>query len=246
MPAEREPISQREAFQQALEALGPGPEHPCAYRPGYLARNVALRIAHLPPGVYHALMDLNFRRCGSVFYRPACGRCRECRALRVEVEMFRPNRSQQRCWRRNQDLAVDVGDAVPTEEKHALFQRYLQRRHDQEMSNSWRDFCAFLYDSPIKTAEVVYRLDRRIVSVGIFDVEPQAVSTVYCYFDPDLAQRSLGMLNVLWTIRYCRRQRVPYLYLGYYIHDCHKMNYKADFRPCEILGADNHWHVGRL
>lgn len=109
------------------------------------------------------------------------------------------------------------------------------------MSGAWEDFCAFLYDSPVKTAEVVYRLDHRIVAVGILDIEPRATSTVYCYFDPDLAGRSLGTFNVLWTIHYCRQQHIPYVYLGYYVSDCHKMNYKADFKPCEILNANGYW-----
>lgn len=243
MPAEYEPASQFETFRQMLDGLKPGPEHSCAYRPGCLARNVAIRIAHVPSGVYHALMDLNFRRCSSVFYRPTCEGCHACRALRVLTGTFCPNRSQQRCWRRNKDLRVELGDPEPTQEKHSLFQRYLESRHAKQMSGAWEDYCAFLYESPVQTAEVVYRLDSRIAAVGILDLEPRAASTVYCYFDPDLAGRSLGTFNVLWTLYHCRQKHIPYVYLGYYISDCPKMNYKMDFRPCEILDADQCWHV---
>ena len=37
------------------------------------------------PGVYHALMDLNFRRLGPVFYRTRCEGCDQCRMLRIRI-----------------------------------------------------------------------------------------------------------------------------------------------------------------
>ena len=40
-------------------------------------------------------------------------------------------------------------------------------------------------------------MDKRLVEVGIVDVEPDALNTVYCYFDPILAGRSLGIFNIL-------------------------------------------------
>jgi arginine-tRNA-protein transferase len=64
---------------------------------------------------------------------------------------------------------------------------------------------------------------------------------LYCYFDPDEVKRSLGVFNVLWTIDFVREQRIPYLYLGYYIRECAKMNYKIDYRPCEVLVAEGTW-----
>ena len=102
-------------------------------------------------------------------------------------------------------------------------------------------FRSFLYDSPLNTLEVTFRLADRLAAVGIIDVEPEAISTVYCYFDPELKTRSLGIFNVLWTIQYCRQEHIPHLYLGYYIRDCAKMNYKARFQTCEILEPDGTW-----
>jgi len=66
---------------------------------------------------------------------------------------------------------------------------------------------------------VRYLLHDHVVSVAIVDVEPQALSAVYCYFDPELRQRALGIFNVLWLIEECRRRCVPYLYLGYFVRD---------------------------
>lgn len=95
----------------ARAGLEPDPEQPCSYLPDQLARSIAFKASSLPPGFYHALMDLNFRRSGRVLYSPRCARCRQCQAIRLPVGDFRPNRSQKRCRQRNQDVTVSV--AIP-------------------------------------------------------------------------------------------------------------------------------------
>lgn len=225
----------------AQSGAGPGAGHPCSYLPGRESRELAFRVNQLEPGLYHALMDLNFRRSGRCVYRPQCAACRECRQIRVPVAEFRPNRSQRRCWRRGAALEVECRPPVLTREKYELYRRYLRARHDRQMSNSWASLENFLYDSPVRTLELTYRLEGRLVAVGIVDVEPAAFSTVYCYYDPDLAARSPGTFNILWTLDLARRKGVPYAYLGYYIRDCAKMNYKLNYRPCELLRQDGTW-----
>ena len=237
-----------ETVRRAIESSGlePGTSHRCHYLKDRFARDLAFSASTLPPGVYRSLMDLNFRRSGVIIYRPACEICQQCQALRVPVSAFRPNRTQRRCWKRNRDLTVETCEPVPTEEKHDLYRSYLEDRHDREMGDSWDDFRRFLYESPVQTMETTYRQSGRLIAVGIADVELDAVSTVYCYFDPEFASRSPGVFNVLWTIDHCRRRRISHLYLGYYIRDCKKMNYKTDYQPCEVLDAEGNWRgIGR-
>ncbi|GMU23824.1 MAG: hypothetical protein AMXMBFR13_39020 [Phycisphaerae bacterium] len=226
--------------------LQAGGQHDCSYLPGRSSRELAFRASALPPGVYHALMDLNFRRSGSVFYRPQCPACHQCQAIRVPVASFQPNRAQRRCWRRNQDLKVTAGRLSPDAGKHALYRAYQDQRHRRQMDAGWQGFCEFLYQSPVTTFEVNYSLAGRLISAAIADVEPGAVSTVYCYFDPQLEDRSLGTFNILWTIDWARQLGLPYVYLGYYIANSPKMSYKLNFRPCELLNAQGAWQsVGR-
>ncbi|GHU19779.1 hypothetical protein FACS189475_07620 [Betaproteobacteria bacterium] len=52
----------------------------------------------------------------------------------------------------------------------------------------------------------------------------------------------LGAYNILWQIRQCLANKLPYLYLGYFIRECRKMSYKARFRPIEGF-IDNGWAV---
>jgi arginyl-tRNA--protein-N-Asp/Glu arginylyltransferase len=221
--------------------LQPGAEHVCAYLPGRCARHVAFSVEAPFPGLYHALMDLNFRRSGLTFYRPACESCRECRAVRVPVAGFRPSRAQKRCWERNADLEVVVGSPEPTEEKHALYLAYLRGRHDGQMDGSSEEFRGFLYQSRVDTVEVCYRWRGRLVSVAIVDIEPGAMSAVYCYFDPAEQVRSLGVYNVLWLIAACQGSARPYVYIGYWVPGSRAMSYKVRYRPNQVLLESGEW-----
>jgi arginine-tRNA-protein transferase len=134
-----------------------------------------------------------------------------------------------------------MGDPAPTAEKHAVYQSYLAARHHGEMTGSWQEFSDFLYEGPPIAREVVYRAGDRLVGAGIVDVEPEAMSAVYFYFDPEEGARSPGTFNVLWLIDECRRRGTPWLYLGYYVAGSRTMSYKSAFRPHEILGDDGQW-----
>ena len=219
----------------------PGPPTPCPYLPGRIARHVTVLPSPATPGVYHSLMDLNFRRSGPVFYRPTCHSCAECRMLRVRVAEFRPSRAQRRCWRRNADADVSIEPARPSAEGLALYRRYLAARHDGQMDGSFEEYRSFLYASPVRTEHLVYRLAGKLVAVGVVDVEPEALSAVYCFFDPDVGRRSLGVYNVLRSLEECRRRGLRYLYLGFHVDGCRRMSYKSGYRPCERLEADGRW-----
>jgi len=226
-----------------LESLGleRSPPSPCPYLPGRDSRLVALRPERLTPGLYRLFLDLNFRRLGAIVYRPACEGCRECRQIRVDVRRFRPSRAQRRCLGRNADVLAETGRPEATEEKHGVYRRYLEARHDGQMSGSWEEFREFLHETPSFTREVVFRVGERLLGAGIFDAGQEALSAVYFYFDPDLSARSPGTLNVLWLVAECRRRDVPWLYLGYHVAESPSMAYKAAFRPHQVLSDDGQW-----
>jgi arginine-tRNA-protein transferase len=213
----------------------------CPYLPGREARQSFVLPQPLEGGVYHALMDWNFRRVGPLFYEPACPACNECRMIRIPVREFRANRAQRRCRLRNRDLGVTVGRPAPSDEKHALYRRYLAARHDGQMDGSASEFETFLYTSPVDTLEYEYRSGEKLVAVGIVDREPLALSAVYCYFDPDEERRSPGVFNVLTLLAQGLREGRPYLYLGFLVRESRAMAYKTGFEPCEVRQPDGRW-----
>jgi arginine-tRNA-protein transferase len=109
------------------------------------------------------------------------------------------------------------------------------------MSGSWEEFQGFLHEAPPFAREVVFRVGERLLGAGIYDALPDALSAVYCYFDPELAGRSPGTFNVLWLVEECRRLGAPWLYLGYHVAASPTMAYKAGFRPHLVLGDDGRW-----
>ena len=214
---------------------------PCPYFPNRSARHLTIGPPPVLPGAYHALMDLNFRRLGPAFYSTRCEGCDECRMLRVPVAEFTPSRAQRRCRARNAELEVALVPPSPGPEKLALYRRYLDARHDGQMDGSDAELRALSTGSAVDTREIEYRSEGRLVGVGVADLEPRAMSAVYCYFDPDDARRSLGVYNVLWMIDECRRRGLPWLYLGYWIRGSPRMSYKANYRPCETLDPSGSW-----
>lgn len=223
--------------------LAAGPEHACPYLPNRTAQEEFLGCHRLDPAVYQELMDSGFRRSGRIIYRPTCTGCRECVPLRVPVNSFRPSRSQRRVIRRNTDLRVEVGPPVCTPEKGRLYADYLRYQHDGTKSEDYLSFQEFLYTSPTDTLEMSYRLGARLLAVGIVDACPDCLSSVYCFFDPAEARRSLGVFAALCEIAECRRRGLHYWYAGYYVRESPRMNYKTGYRPHELLSLGGEWRT---
>jgi len=86
-----------------------------------------------------------------------------------------------------------------------------------------------------------YIMDGKIIAVGVVDILPSCVSSVYLCYDPDYAFLSPGTLTSLFEITFTRKlqkETFPNLtnyYMGYYIHSCSKMRYKAKYSPSCLL-----------
>ncbi len=225
------------------------PPHACSYLPEKLAANAFIDPTYTPSlDSYQLLIDRGYRRSGDHLYRPNCPGCAACVPCRVRSGDFRPNRSQRRCWKKNEDLDVQLHPAAFSEEAFALYARYLNSRHaDGDMANPDEDgFRNFLYASWSNTWFIEFHLAGRLVSIAVIDMLPRGYSAVYTFFDPELANRSLGTYAVLWQIEHARMQGLPVVYLGYWIEGSRKMQYKSNFKPLEVLqdgiwqSLDNH------
>jgi arginine-tRNA-protein transferase len=185
---------------------------------------------------YRTLMDRRFRRSGGHLYRPMCPGCDACQPIRIDVGAFTPRTDQRRCAKRNVDLALSWHPRGLDDERRDLFVRYQDAIHHRPIEE---DPAAFLVeDGGVPGGELHARdRDGRLLAVSICDAIGDALSSVYCYYEPSQSQRSLGTFMVLSEIAHCRTAGLNWLYLGFLVRGCVKMEYKARFRPQEVLEA---------
>jgi leucyl-tRNA---protein transferase len=192
---------------------------------------------------YRALLETHHRRSGWTVYRPVCRACQACQPIRVPVATFRETKSQRRARRRNEDVTLELGPLEPTEEKRALHDAFVRARFGDPDGGfeSLEHYALSFGSSPVTTAEMRYRVGERLVGLGIVDLLPDVVSSVYFFFDPTEPQRSLGVHSALCEIDLARSTGRAFLYLGYYVEACREMRYKARFGPCELLTPTGEW-----
>lgn len=218
-------------------------DYPCNYLPGRQARSlVADPDFKLNSAAYSRLAQHGFRRSGDYTYRPHCQGCNACVPLRVEASAFQPTRSQRRAWKKHIGLQTTMHLPFFSEEHYALYLRYQRHRHagggmDEDDPKAYE---RFLLHSELDTLLIEFRQDQALRMVSVIDKLQDGVSAVYTFFDPDVAKSSFGVFNVLWQIELCRQLELPYVYLGYWIQDCRKMQYKTDFQPAQGL-IDGNW-----
>jgi arginine-tRNA-protein transferase len=222
---------------------------PCPYLPGQQERKVFTHLVGPNSTELHDLLTQGgFRRSQAIAYRPACESCLACVSVRVCCDKFRPTPSMRRVWRMNRDLIGRFRSPQATSDQYSLFRRYLDSRHAEGgMAHmSVLDYALMVEDSHVESGIVEYR--RRgpdsaisgrdvggIVACALVDVLTDGLSMVYSFFDPELADRSLGTFMILGHIERAKKLGKPYLYLGYWVEGSAKMDYKGRFKPQERL-----------
>ena len=224
-----------------LANLPLSPPHPCPYLTDRTARLRGFATERLDPELYHELLERGFRRSGELFYTTACPGCRACVPLRVPVATFAPSRSQRRVLRRNADVEVVARKPAFDDAAWQLYDRYLRFQHaprdEPETPDGLR---RSLYAEGVDGVELCYRLGECTIAISLLDVSARSVSSVYHFFDPAFAKRSLGVFSVLHEIAWTRARGALHYHLGYWIEGAATMRYKADYRPLEVL-RDGVW-----
>lgn len=152
-------------------------------------------------------------------------------------------------------FSMELVPAHYASESYELFQRYQMTVHNEEREQCGQDtYRRFLVDSPLisepiasDTAgreygsfHILYRLGGQLFAVGVVDILPRCLSSVYLFYDPEFRKLSPGTLAALKEIEWVQKEgslypSLRFYYMGFYIHSCPKMRYKAHYVPSEIL-----------
>jgi len=198
----------------------------------------------LPDEIFSSFLAAGYRRNGNILYAMNCPSCTECVPIRLEPELLKLSRSQKRVQRKNRDLAVHIGPLMVDEERLQLCETFLRNRYPARHNKALEYYSGFFLNIVTTTVEVTYRVKERLVGLSIVDVTDNAMNAVYFCFDPEYGHRSLGTWNILHLAELCRKERKPYLYLGYWIKDLSAMDYKSRFTPHFLLRGRRWEQVG--
>lgn len=192
--------------------------------------------------LYSNLSLLGFRRSGNHVYRPHCTHCDACIPARIPVASFKAKRGQRRSLGRNSDLRVVCSEDIRDDEAFKLYRRYIEQRHsDGDMYPPDREqYESFLNNAWNCTNYFRFYQHDTLLAVAVVDELVDGLSAIYTFFDPEEKKRGLGSFAILWQIEKTRELGLEYLYLGYWIRDCQKMAYKAEFRPLELY-VNSRW-----
>lgn len=218
------------------------PPSSCSYLPQEQSSLEYRVLAQVSDSAFQEMLERGWRRHGRNFFRPACPSCRKCQSLRVDVNTFRPTKSQRKADKKNSDVRLEVAKPSVTQQHIKLYNDW---HADMHVRSGWRDDRmdaqtyteVFLAGNWPFAREFRYYLEEELVGVGLVDVLPDALSSVYFYHAPAWRPDSPGTFTVLKEIEYARQTGRRYLYLGYWIAECQSMAYKARFGPHDILNV---------
>uniref|UniRef100_A0A8D1C950 Arginyl-tRNA--protein transferase 1 n=1 Tax=Sus scrofa TaxID=9823 RepID=A0A8D1C950_PIG len=189
---------------------------------------------------------------GADLSKPPCRKAKEIRKERKRLKLMQQNRAgeleglQAQCEplsssppkaKCNQPKSLEdlIFESLPENASHKLeFTRFLcSSPLEAETSPNGPD-CGY------GSFHQQYWLDGKIIAVGVIDILPHCVSSVYLYYDPDYSFLSLGVYSALREIAFTRHlhektSQLSYYYMGFYIHSCPKMKYKGQYRPSDLL-----------
>lgn len=185
---------------------------------------------------YPSLMSIGFRRSGDQVYRPHCPNCDACHSLRIKCNDFMLSKSQKRLIKKNKHFTT-FKSSTTKEAYYSLYQRYIDTIHKDGVMypanpDQFESFIACTWGNVV-FIEIYDK--KKLIAVSVTDQLNDGTnktwSAFYCFYDPDYLAHSLGKYAVLQQLEFAKKEQIDFLYLGYYIENCQKMNYKNQFNP---------------
>lgn len=206
----------------------------CSYLADQTARlPMCLPTSTVSRSRFDKLMEAGYRRTGTFYYNTQCPNCSACEPLRLDVNRFQLSRSFRRVIQRASGLRIELDKPEADERRVELFNLHRQGRQlaRSDADLGVQDYRSFLMHAPNLSLELSIWQADKLLSVAITDVGQDCLSAVYCCFDPEYSELSLGTLSILKQIELALAQKMKWLYLGLYVAANQHLSYKARFKP---------------
>lgn len=216
---------------------------PCPYLQGQVEQKIFTRLSGEPKSDFFLNSSMNqhgFRRSQSMVYRPACPACMACVPVRINLAAYAADRRLRRVARRNADLTPRLLPVSEALRFCRLFFAYQQARHAESdmAAMSEADYLAMMQDGGANAALLTLAgPSGDTLAAMLVDRLHHGYSAVYSFYSPQEEKRSLGTALILALLAQADAEKLPYVYLGYWVKNSPKMAYKSGFPGLERLGA---------
>jgi leucyl-tRNA---protein transferase len=188
----------------------------------------------------YGLLSRGWRRFGRMSFVPECKTCNDCVSIRIDVQKYKFSKSEKRVLAKNKNVEIHIQKPSISMEHLSLYNKY--HKHMSNKKN-WKfneitpdDY----YNSYVDGAknygkEILYFINDELVCVALCDFFSEGISSVYCYYDHNYEEFSLGKFSILKQIQLAKENNIPFVYPGYWIKDHFSMGYKEKYKPFEYL-----------
>ena len=222
--------------------------------------NLIMRPHGLTLGQYQELINNGwFRRGGVKLYRTTQCHDTKCTLWETRVLVkdfdYHLHKNYAKVVRRMpaHRLTVETRPTHYSMEAHQLYNQYNIGRHDRHQASDFH-YREHVVDSPIRNEAVngieygsyhqLYRLDGKLVAVGLIDIVPKGIVSVYMWYslEKEVSKYSLGVYSALKEIEMVRElskknPEMKYYYLQGWNANDKKLAYKANYPPEEYYCA---------
>ncbi len=216
-------------------------DYECAYLPDKKVRMNYKYIRRSNYDFNSAVIERGWRRFGNYYFYPICNGCNECKSLRIDVENFKPSKSQRKAINRNKNTKYIVQRPSVTQAHINLYNKYHAWRSKKSGWKEHTDISRLEYYENFAEGahefgkEVLYYIDDKLVGVDLIDITHDGISAIYFFYDPDYERYSLGIFSLLKQIEFAKLLNKKWVYLGYWVDGCRSFEYKTNFKPLQIL-----------
>jgi len=215
-------------------------EYDCAYLPNKKVRMNYKYTSKANVVFNSSLIKRGWRRFGNYYFYPICNGCNECKSLRIDINSFKPSKSQRKAINKNANTKIVVQKPTLCQSRIELYNKYHIWKAKKDNWRSKPIGSNEYYENFVDGAhefgkEILYYIDDKLVGVDLIDIVDDGISAIYFYYDPDYTKYSLGIFSLIKQVELAKILGKNWIYLGYWVDGCKAFAYKTNFKPLEIL-----------